>query len=64
MLFDKKKLLNENKKLKRDPITIDIVKVLGDLGYMRSKSLLLKMRSKKRYQDLHKAIDYSLARLN
>ena len=64
MLFDKKNYTLQNKKLKRDPIMIDVVKVLGDLGYQKSKSLLVKMRSKKRYKDLHQAIDYSLAKLN
>ena len=64
MLFDKKNYTLQGKKLKRDPIMIDVVKVLGDLGYQKSKSLLVKMRSKKRYKDLHRAIDYSLAKLN
>ena len=37
MLFDKNNYSMKNKKLKRDPITVDIIRVLGDLELHKIK---------------------------
>jgi HEAT repeat protein len=63
MLYDKSNYSGMKGKKKRTPIVSEIIRTVGDLKFAKAKTPLLKMMNKKKYKDVHNAIDYSLSKI-
>lgn len=64
MLFDKSNYsISRDGKLKRTPIIKTAIRTLGDLKFQKVQKNLAQMIQKKKYEDIHTDLDYSLSKI-
>lgn len=64
MLYNKKNYVGLKGKRKRSHIIKDAIKTVGDLGFSKARTPMLKMFKKNKYKDVFEELDYSLSKLS
>lgn len=63
MLYNKKNYVGLRGERKRAHIIRDAIKTVGDLGFNKAKSPMLKMLQNTKYKDVYSELDYSLSKI-